>query len=143
MAGVIDASKMANPLDVRQPGDGHSGRPREGRLTLRSLTHQMLQATAQGLLAAQLHTMEIIVWWPGNLLPHLIPVILAIVLGATASSSAQQGQSERGHNYEGTPRVDVWVELRRGLTAHKNAHQANCFMCLIYFLNAKNEHVIQ
>lgn len=66
MAGVIDALKKPSPLEVKR---GVTATPAEhGRqadtagFTLNtSLTHQMLQAKAQGSLPAQLHTMEIIV----------------------------------------------------------------------------------
>lgn len=66
MAGVIDASKMASPLEVRQavtatPVERGRQADTAGYTPNTSLTHQMLQAMAQGLLAAQLHTMEIIV----------------------------------------------------------------------------------
>lgn len=67
MAGVIDALKMPSPLEVRRAVTAIL--PQRGReadtagYTLNtSLTHQMLQAVAQGLFATQLHTMEIIVW---------------------------------------------------------------------------------
>ncbi len=88
MAGVIDALKMPGPLEVKR---AVTAAPAEHRrqadiagftLNTWTLTHQMLQAKAQGLLVTQLHTMEIIVWRAGNSLPHLIPVTLSIVVGS-------------------------------------------------------------
>lgn len=66
MAGVIDALKMPNPLEVRQavtaiPPEHGRQADTAGYTLNTSLTHQMLQAMAQGLLATELHTMEIIV----------------------------------------------------------------------------------
>lgn len=87
MAGVIDALKMLGPLEVKRavtaaPAE-HGRQADTAGFTLNtSLTHQMLQAKAQGLLVTQLHTMEIIVWRAGNSLPHLIPVTLSIVVGS-------------------------------------------------------------
>lgn len=66
MAGVIDALKMPSPLEVKRAVTAvpaERGRQADtGGLALNtSLTHQMLQAKAQGLLGTQLSTMEIIV----------------------------------------------------------------------------------
>lgn len=66
MAGVIDALKMPDPLQVRPavtaiPAEHGRQADTAGSTLNTSLTHQMLQAMAEGLLATQLHTMEIIV----------------------------------------------------------------------------------
>lgn len=68
-----------------------------------SLTYQMLKAVATGLLATQLHTMEIIVWRAGNSLPHLIPVTLA-------------GYGQGGHRLAvGSTRRDVTVRKQMSM----------------------------
>lgn len=66
MAGVIDALKMPSPLEGKRAVTAvlteHGRRVDTAAFTLNTpLTHQMLQAKTQGLLATQLHTMEIIV----------------------------------------------------------------------------------
>lgn len=66
MAGVIDALKMPSPLEVKRAVTAalaEHGRQSDtaGFRLNTSLTHQMLQAKAQGLLATQHYTMEIIV----------------------------------------------------------------------------------
>lgn len=65
MAGVIDASTMPDPLQERPaatavPAERGRQADTAGYALNTSLSHQMLQAMAQGLLATQLRTMEII-----------------------------------------------------------------------------------
>lgn len=67
MAGVIDALKMPSPLEVKGAAVtaalAEHGRQSDtvGFTPNTSPTHQMLQAEAEGLLATQLCTMEVIV----------------------------------------------------------------------------------
>lgn len=87
MAGVIDALKLPSPLEVKRavmtaPVEQRRQADTAGFTLNTSLTHQMLQAKAQGLLATRLCTMEITVWLTGNSLPHLSPVKLFILLGS-------------------------------------------------------------
>lgn len=66
MAGVIDALKLPSPLEVKRavmtaPVEQRRQADTAGFTLNTSLTHQMLQAKAQGLLATRLCTMEITV----------------------------------------------------------------------------------
>lgn len=87
MAGVIEALKLPSPLEVKRavmaaPVEQRRQADTAGFTLNTSLTHQMLQVKAQGLLATRLCTMEITVWLTGNSLPHLSPVKLFILLGS-------------------------------------------------------------
>lgn len=66
MAGVIDALKLPSPLEVKRavmaaPVEQRRQPDTAGFTLNTSLTHQMLQAKAQGLLATRLCTMGITV----------------------------------------------------------------------------------
>lgn len=103
--------------------------------TLHSLT-RCYRPWRRGLLAKRLHTMEIIVWWAGNSLPHLIPVTLFVMVGSLPHCqlnrvSATWEITEEKHSESMVPDGRIAVHWRMSVTDEITCESIKTFLGLL------------